>query len=244
MTSKLRLTILAIGAITISACETIPYISSDDGQKAGADNYAAGSVFSGQLKKDDRVALEAAFLRAMDTGTPQRWNGRQAVGEVYPGSYSLGNLKNDPSERIRSARADLDLAPVLETEQGLYVLTRNSNVRRGPSTDYPIVTKLSSGDGVDAVGKVVGEDWMLIATDDVIRGYVYRRLMIKAPGTELELAGGPRRQAELCREYRQKMSRFSTTDEWEGAACKGNDGTWRVIPPPADDPYAPLVLTD
>lgn len=244
MAGKLQLTILMIGAIALSACESIPYIGDENYNSGGRGNYAAGSSLASALKGDEREALKVAFLAAMDTGTTQRWQGRQAVGEVYPGAYSLANLKSDPGNRIRTANADLELSPVLETEQGLYVLTRNSNVRRGPSTDYPIVTKLSSGDGVDAVGKVVGEDWMLIATDDVIRGYVYRLLMIKAPGTELELAGGPRRQAILCREFRQKMSRYSTTDEWAGAACKDDDETWRVVPPPADDPYAPVVLTD
>jgi len=78
-----------------------------------------------------------------------------------------------------------------------------------------------------------------------VQGYIYKRLMIKAPGTELELAGGPRRQAALCREFSQTMSIYSETDSWDGVACR-NDGGWRVLrpEPEADDANAPVYLTD
>ena len=78
---------------------------------------------------------------------------------------------------------------------GLYVLTRNSNIRLGPGTDHKIAEVLPSGAGVDVVGRVVDKEWMLVASEGSIRGYVHQNLLIKAPGTELELAGGPNRRA-------------------------------------------------
>ncbi len=84
---------------------------------------------------------------------------------------------------------------------------------------------------------------MLIAVDDVVRGYIYQNLLIKAPGTELELAGGPRRRPLLCREYVQRIDLGAERDEWQGAAC--NDGTgWRAAPPEVDPETQPENLLD
>jgi hypothetical protein len=70
---------------------------------------------------------------------------------------------------------------------------------------------------------------MLVAVDGVVQGYVFGDLMIKAPGSELELAGGPMRKPDLCREFAQRINLYSEREEWAGAAC--NDGTgWRLAP--------------
>lgn len=237
---SIRLTLLAVGAATLSACSSLPLVSDQGGQ-----NFATGSVLSSRLSGDDISAQSAAFLRALETGTAQQWSGRRAIGEVRPGSYSLANLKLDPTARIPASRRDLDLSPRLETDLGLYVLTRNSNIRTGPGTDNAIAGTASSGAGVEVVGKVTGGDWMLVAIDGVIRGYIYDRLMIKAPGRELELAGGPRREARLCREFDQTLSVYSETDKWSGAACRDDAGNWRLAPPePGQEGGPQILLTD
>jgi hypothetical protein len=232
---------LAVGAALLASCASLPYLG-DDAATGGGD-FAEGSRLAGDLNGKDRDALRTAFLSAMESGAPQRWRGGHAVGEVWPESYSIANLRADPAARVPAARGDLNLASTLETELGLHVLTRNSNVRIGPGTEHAIAEVLPSGAGVDVVGKTAGDDWMLIAADGVIRGYVYENLMIKAPGTELELAGGPRREARLCREFRQTVRRYSENDEWTGAACRTGAG-WRLAPQERSDEFAPLVLTD
>ncbi|MEO1250904.1 MAG: SH3 domain-containing protein [Pseudomonadota bacterium] len=242
MVDNLRLTLLGVMAAGLAACES--FSAFDGGSAGGSTDYAAGSRLAPTLTGAGERALAAAFVAAMETGAPQRWAGRHAAGEVIPGGYSLANLRADPTSRIPAARADLVLEPVLETELGLFALTRNSNVRLGPGTNHEVTQTLPSGAGVDVVGKVAGGDWMLAAVDGVVRGYVHKNLMIKAPGAELELAGGPRRQARLCREFRQTMRRYSEDDAWAGAACLSESGEWRLAPEPTDEFEPAILLTD
>jgi len=213
----------------LAACSSWP--SGGFGSSASV-NYASGSSLGAQLAPRDREALAAAFLPAMETGaqgTPHPWSGGRARGVVIPGESMLANLKSNPNIRM-PARAGLDLTHRLETELGLYVTIRNANVRTGPSTERRIAEQLSAGAGVDVVGKITGQPWMLVAVDGRIRGYVHASLLVKAPGTELELAGGPRRKPVLCRAFTQRISAYGQSDEWQGAACAYGQG-WRLAPP-------------
>jgi hypothetical protein len=87
--------------------------------------------------------------------------------------------------------------------------------------------KLESGTAVDAVGKVVGQPWFLVATNGKVRGYVHESLVVRAPGDGLLLAGGPTRQAKSCRAFEQRLTLFGRTDRWNGVACK-EGGAWRI----------------
>lgn len=168
----------------------------------------------------------------MNSGEMRQWRGDRAVGVVMPGDYAVGNLSSDPSLVKSAARGDFDLTHVMETELGQYVLRRNSNIRTGPSTDNSIAEVLSSGTGVEVVGRVVDRNWMLIAADGVVRGYVFGDLLVKAPGSELELAGGPQRKPVLCRRFTQRVNVYSDREEWRGTACYDGVG-WRLVRGPA-----------
>ena len=245
MTRSYRLTILAIVSALVSACESLPYFDGGGPALGGERNFAAGSPLAASLSGDDARSLDDAFLTAVETGDAQSWRGRRAAGAVTPAGWSLGNLKADPSARIAAARGDLDLQGVMETDLGLYVLTRNSNVRTGPGTEHKVAEMLPSGAGVEIVGRIAGGDWMLASADGKVRGYIYKNLMIKAPGTELELAGGPRRRAVLCREFVQRLSVGGESDQWEGAACREEGGEWRLAPAqPGEEGGPALLLTD
>lgn len=231
--------IAGLGALLIAGCETLPSV----GGGAGDSDFASGSALEYRLSGGDREALGQAALAAIESGQTRAWRGRRASGVVEPVSYSLANLMENPKARIAAARGDLDLAHMMETDLGLYVSTRNSNVRTGPGTDNKVAEMLSSGAGVEVVGRVTNKSWMLVAVDGVVRGYVFQDLLIKAPGTELELAGGPRRRPLLCRELVQRMEVGAERDEWEGAAC--NDGTgWRAAPPEVDPEQQPENLLE
>ncbi len=243
MAGSFRLTILAIGAAALSACESLPLIGGDF-QSAGDENFAGGSRLSVLLSADDARALDAAFIDAMDSGAAKSWRGARAAGAVTPAGWSLANLKTDPAARTPAARANIDLAPVLETDLGLYVLTRNANVRLGPGASHGVAEMLPSGAGVEIVGRTVRDGWMLVAYDGAVRGYVSETLMIKAPGTELELAGGPRRRAALCREFVQRMTLGAERDQWKGAACRDEYGAWRLADEPERRADEPALLLD
>lgn len=232
---KSALTVFA--AAVLGACSSLP---SMDRFSGGDVNYAAGSALEGNLVGADRAALAVSFRDAMNTGASQNWSGRRALGRVEPGGFAIASLKADPDERLEAARGDLDLTHLVETEMGLHVLTRNSNIRVGPNTTDKVAEVLPSGSGVDVVGRVRDKNWMLVAVKGVVRGYVYGDLLIKAPGSELELAGGPMRKPVLCRNFTQRVNLYSKRYEWDGAAC--NDGTgWRLAPSPIDNPPSDLI---
>lgn len=227
----MRLVVVA-AAVALAACASGPGL--DFG---GGDNYAAASSLGAELPSGDARALAPAFLQAVDKGaTGERfdWRGASSFGWVKAREARVGNLKADPNDRPAIPEG-LDLSESYETEQGLYALTRNANARLGASTDFPVREQLVSGTAVTVIGKVVGKPWMLVEADGAVAGYVHESLMIKAPGTELDLAGGPRRQAIFCRAYEQRLSYGGRSDLWEGVACK-EDGKWVVKPRPADEP--------
>ena len=240
MPRKLLLTTILLCAAGLSACESLPYRTGG----VGADDYALGSTLTTQMGGGDVRALQTAFLEAMSSDARTPWRGGRARGAVTPGGWALGNLREDPDEVVSAARTDLDIANAFETDLGLYVMTRNTNVRTGPGTSNKIAEVIPSGSGVEVIGKVVNAPWYLIAMNGEARGFVHESLALKAPGTELELAGGPRRQARLCRRYSQWMLIGVVRDEWDGVACKTESG-WRIIPPKEDPTlYAPVYLTD
>lgn len=223
------LALLSGAALSLAACASI-----------GADaeesrNFAATSPLGAELDPADARALAVAFEQAMQGGqTGERfdWKGAGGFGWVKAREARLGNLKADDGDRPLMP-AGLLIDEVYETEQGLYALTRNANARIGPSTEHPILGQLISGTGVVVVGKVVGKPWMLAEVDGRIVGYIHEGLMIKAPGTELELAGGPRKSATLCRSFEQRLSVGERSDLWQGVACL-EDGRWELKPPDAD----------
>lgn len=201
----------------------------------GPENFAAGSRFGRDLNGRDIAALATVFVDAVENGAsgePKVWFSGDYSGSVTPGDYLVGNLKPNPATLL-PLEGRIDLGETYETERGLYALTGKANLRAGPSLKSRVLTQLESGTAVDVVGKVIDKPWMLVAIDGVIRGYVHQSLMIKAPGTELELAGGPARKAHFCRAFEQTLTYFGDTDRWRGVACKRGDG-WRLEPvPPA-----------
>lgn len=223
---------LAAASFALAACA-----GSSGLDLGGTLNYAAASTLGADLSTADAKALSPAFLQAVEKGAEGErfdWRGEAAFGWVKARELRVGNLKADPFD-FPPVPEGLDLSETYETEQGLYALTRNANARLGAGTEFPTREQLVSGTGVTVVGKVVGKPWMLVETDGKIVGYVHESLMIKAPGTELDLAGGPRRPAVRCRRYEQRLSVGGKSDLFEGVACR-EDGRWVVKPRPADEP--------
>ena len=202
-----------------------------------AENYASASLLGAELPAPDARALSPAFLQAVENGAVGErydWRGETAFGWVKARAACVGNLKADPND-CPAIPDGLDLSETYETEQGLYALTRNANARLGASTDFPVLQQLISGTGITVIGKVVGKPWMLAEAEGKVVGYIHESLAIKAPGTELDLAGGPRRQATLCRGYEQRLSYGGRSDLFDGVACKEN-GRWVGKARPAEEP--------
>jgi hypothetical protein len=198
----------------------------------GSANYAAGSSLAREMSSRDEAVLARTFVQAVEEGAAGEgavWSSGNFAGSVTPGAYLVANLKPDDRTMLPVA-APLTFNESYETELGMYALTGKANLRAGPSTGARVLGQLESGTGVDVVGKVSGKPWMLVAIDGEIRGYVHESLMIRAPGDDLTLAGGPTRRAKLCRAFEQRLTLFGRTERWSGVACK-DDGEWRLEGP-------------
>jgi hypothetical protein len=217
----------AAGALLVlSGCASGPL-----GGPQGGLNYAAGSGLGRELGEREVDALYPVFLEAVErgrAGEAKLWTAGSASGSVTPGDYFVANLKPDPRTLI-PVDGGLDLGHSLETELGLHALKGNGNLRAGPSTEARILAVLEAGTPVDVVGKAAGTPFMLSAIGGRVKGYLHESLLVKAPGTELELAGGPVRRAHLCRAFTQTLAIFGRSDRWTGIACDRGNG-WRLEP--------------
>ena len=218
--------VLGAIALTMSACA-----GGGSPFETARVNYAAGSDLGRQLSSREIDALSSAFVPAITgeaSGKAVVWSSGSYSGSVTPGEYFVANLKPDPATLLPVA-GRIEFNDALQTERGLFVLKGDANLRTGPSMDASVVTKLDGGTSVDGVGKVVGKPWMLVAINGVVRGYIHESLLVKAPGSELELAGGPTRRAQFCRGFSQTLTLFAQTDHWQGVVCDRGEG-WRLEP--------------
>lgn len=224
----------SISILALAACSGGPGV--DFAGSSGAD-YAAASALGATLAGRDLEALAPAFEQAIESGKVGErfdWRGPRASGWVKAGERLVGDLKAEPHDRP-PVEADIVLDETFDTELGLYALTRNANVRTGPGTEYPSRGQLVSGTGVDVIGRVVGKPWMLAEVDGRVVGYIHESLMIRQPGAEFTLAGGPRKKARACRAYEQRLVTPAGADLFEGVACRDGD-RWRIMPPPEGAP--------
>ncbi len=197
-------------------------------------NFAAHSPLGVRLPAGDQRALEPIFIQAVSRGRNGErfdWRGPDSFGWVKGGERLLGGI----SAPALPYPEGLYLGDSFETDLGLYALTRNANVRTGPSTEFSKLQQLTSGTGVEVVGRVIGKPWMLVAVEGQIVGYVHANLMIKAPGSELDLAGGPTRRAVPCRAFEQRISFTGRSDRWDGVACE-EEGQWVLQAVPENAP--------
>jgi hypothetical protein len=222
----MKKTLAGLAALVLTGCGTGPFI----GEDVSRVNFAAGSALGASLSPAATSALYEAFIGAVGegAGATKSWAGGGASGAVTPGGFKVANLKPDP-RTLLPADPGLDLAYSYETELGLHALVSNANLRAGPSNAARIIEVLDGGTAVDVVGKTVGQPFYLIAVGGRVRGYVHESLAKKAPGTELDLAGGPVRRAHPCRDFEQSLTTFGRSDRWTGVACDRGEG-WRLEP--------------
>lgn len=65
----------------------------------------------------------------------------------------------------------------VEPRSGLYLVTKDVNVRAGPDTKFKRVAGLKEGERVRAVGKPKGKSWMAVSQDGVTLGFVYSPIL-------------------------------------------------------------------
>ncbi len=220
-------------ALVLSGCVTVGGGSS---RRAMPDEVLAGVAYGSSYRsyitgRDERQ-MSRAFRVAMDSpvGADATWRTRRtgSRGEITGGEAYLLNVDYARGRRL--------IAPIglytnypLEPAQGDYQLSSNTNVRLGASTSSPIADTLDEGTVVEAAGQVRGRDWMLMARDGIIIGYMYSPLLELREGGDMLLAGGSARTPTYCRSYSQSLFLSNGIDDrWTGAACRNTRGRWYI----------------
>jgi len=235
-------TIILVGlALAVSGCVTMDSAKDRFRGRASTEIVSGvtwGSGYARFLTRRDEAKMSEAFLRAMNgpVGDGRHWRtGRTGtMGEIIGGRAFLMNVDYARGEEL-VAPLNLSTDYQLEPVQGDYTLLSNTNVRLGASTSAAVVDTLDQGTVVEAVGHVRGLDWMLMARDGAVIGYMYASLLEQRDGGDLLLAGGAPRTPTYCRRFIQEL-RLSdgVRDHWEGAACRNTRGRWYVEGAPVE----------
>jgi len=231
--------LIPIIALTLglSACGGVNYGSSWDDRRSRApdahvEGVTHGSAYGGSLSFSDVAHMSEAFLAAMrgEEGTSRAWsNGRSGTrGEVIAGAPYLENVDYSRGRQL-SAPVGIETRWSLEPAQGDYTTTTNTNVRLGATTASGVVETLPEGSVIEAVGRVSGAPWMLVARYGEAIGYMSSDFLEQRDGGDVLLAGGSPRQPVYCRTFEQSLSlRSGPRDRWNGTACQNARGQWRV----------------
>lgn len=143
----------------------------------------AGAFLGNQLGKSlddaDRQQIAKADSQALDTpmGQPISWRNPDsgATGTAQAAAPTNEVVAKAPDGTLRT----VSKTPKLNLMTGTYSVKGASsvNVRAEPSTQSAVTGSLRSGETVEAVGKVVGSDWILIGRNGQTVGYVAANLM-------------------------------------------------------------------
>jgi surface antigen len=200
------------------------------GAAAGA---AAGSYVGCQLQKRDRDRLAADSNRALAMGT----------GAAWTNDTGYATATTVESERTNEA-VQVGLAPSVAAPAGLilmggrYSAVRDVVIKAGPIATSRTIGGLGSSDGVDVLGRTVGQTpWAALEQGGVVIGYVPMS-SLRASGTVANVGeaapSGARRASirgtSVCRTVTQTITPpgGAAPQTQNVEACVQPDGTWRT----------------
>lgn len=136
-----------------------------------------GNRIADSLSKEEKesLALETgAVLDNTSDGETVEWKGKQSntVVKITP-SQTRQETRKTAVVKLKEVVSPPALSLINET----YQANKNSNVRSGPSNDYPVVGGFISGEKFHAVGKVKTKPWIMVAKKGVTIGYIYQPLV-------------------------------------------------------------------
>lgn len=149
---------------------------------------AAGAFLGNQigalLDDKERLAVARESNQALENsadGQSSTWsNPDTGATAVITPTASRTEVRHVRIVRDRAVAAPPQMTVIGQT----YVAARNANVRLAPEIGSEVAETLPSGSRIQAVGKVMGSDWILVARDSRSIGYVYAPLLSPAPKIE------------------------------------------------------------
>ncbi len=141
----------------------------------------------------------------------------------------------------RFRKIELEKAPPLDMIGEPYTITKTSNVRGGPGTDYKVLEVISKDTTVDVIGKVQDQPWMLVGFNNTGSGFVHTSLVQPVPveqrKTETEPVEDQTSETveqtvavnRACKTVKQVIILEDGSEEVEEiTACQGPNG-WETI---------------
>ncbi|MHA7836816.1 MAG: SUMF1/EgtB/PvdO family nonheme iron enzyme [bacterium] len=107
------------------------------------------------------------------------------------GLFSSRNGEDAPSGGDAGSRSLTGSELVIDEMAAVFRALKKSNVRKGPSTEFPVVTQLEPGERVTVTGRVQRNGWYQVVNEEGVAGYVYPALVV----TETEFV--PRGMVEI-----------------------------------------------
>lgn len=195
--------------------------------------YWVGGRVGRYLSQADRAAISQATNQAIYSGQPVSWRNPDS------GAQTRVTVRDIPSSTYnRDLKPALTQLPPVELINAFFSPSSNINVRGGPGTDYTVVHRIAAGNAIPVIGKVLNDDWYIIAENGTATGFVYSPLMKLATNQSYSdnairhastghQAGRYVAQNNPCRMITQKV-RLSNgrSDTTQFKACQQADGNW------------------
>ena len=205
----------------LAACETTAF-------GGAATLIPKQGLFQTMTSTDRAVAAEAVNAALISrSDKPVNWRNPETghAGVVRPGEALVAGLSESGTMYV--APGGLNVPNPLETALGNYVLTRNANIRLGPSTDFQRIKTLDKGTELSGMGRDAKTGWYLVALDGEIVGFVSDTLVREARSGMAFLAGGPTVKAQYCRSFGHELVlRDGRKDTINQTACRRSNGRW------------------
>lgn len=194
--------------------------------------YWVGGRVGEHLSRRDQAGIAHSTQDALETGNTQTWRNPDT------GVSTRVSVRDAAPERQRG-RAPLQQAPTLELVNEYFMTNARINVRGGPGTDYQVLYQLAENESVPVIGKVVGENWLMLANSGEGSGFVYAPLMSRSGESGNAIRDAIRRgesfktysvERRECRVINQEvMLPDDTSRSHEFKACRQSDGSWTEV---------------
>lgn len=211
-------------------------IGGGSGRLLGAAIGGVGGVLLGgeigrRLDSRNQQGVAQAGSQALETGQPVTWTSDD--GAVTTNARVV-DTEWRPTPVRRGGDGVVGQVPPIELVGQAYRATSNANVRGGPGTNYGVMGGLRQGETVTVVGRVIGENWMMVSRDGVGRGFVFGDLLTPAQDVAVDQgrAASTAMAADVreCSVLEQEIIVTGGGSETVTArACRGADGAWEVL---------------
>lgn len=145
----------------------------------------AGSAIGKSMTEGDQIAMNDKTQSVLNEKEEPFSNTRYSTwSNPETGTSGSVEVTNATTQQTQLAMPKLVeeketyvFAP-MQVESGQYVTTKSMNVRAGATTNARVITGLSKGEQVDAIGRT-DNGWLLVAKNGRTLGYAYAPLLEK-----------------------------------------------------------------